>query len=80
MPATMTRYAVRKNLYRRIRSLSDIEAEQVLQYIDDLERHEPNEETIAAMEEANRLARDPEAKKYADVKELFAELRAECMK
>lgn len=40
--------------------------------------HIPNAETIAAMEEADRISRDPNAKKYTNVKDLFEELRAEC--
>lgn len=34
----------------------------------------PNAETIAAMEEANRIANDPSVKGYTDINELFAEL------
>lgn len=41
--------------------------------------HVPNAETIMAMEEADRISRDPNAKKYTNVKELFEELRAECI-
>ena len=40
----------------------------------------PNAETIAAMEEADRISRDPNVKKYSDVKEFLSELRAECTK
>ncbi len=72
--------AERKNFYRRIRHLSDREFAQVVRFVDTLEEHEPSEETIAALEEADRIARDPNAKRYATAKELFAELRAECMK
>lgn len=36
----------------------------------------PNKETIAAMLEAERIAKDPSAKKYTDLDELFADLRA----
>ena len=36
-----------------------------------------NEETIAAIEEANRLSRDPNAKRYSSWAELKAELDAE---
>ena len=35
----------------------------------------PNEETIAAMLEAERIARDPNVKHYTDLDELFAELK-----
>lgn len=34
----------------------------------------PNAETIAAMEEAKRIAKDPSVKGYTDINELFAEL------
>ena len=35
----------------------------------------PNAETIAAMEEAKRIANDPSVKGYTDINELFAEDR-----
>jgi hypothetical protein len=44
----------------------------------DVTSHVPNAETIEAMREAERIARDPSAKKYATAEELIAELRAEC--
>ena len=34
----------------------------------------PNKETVAAMLEAERIAKDPSVKGYTDVDELFAEL------
>lgn len=34
----------------------------------------PNEETIAAMKEAERIAHNPEAKRYKSVEELMADL------
>lgn len=37
----------------------------------------PNEETIAAMLEAERIAKDPNVKGYTDLDELFADLDAE---
>ncbi len=36
----------------------------------------PNEETIAAMEEAENMLKDPNAKKFTSVDDLFAELRS----
>ena len=36
---------------------------------------QPNKETIAAMLEAERIAKDPSVKGYTDMDELFAELR-----
>ena len=40
----------------------------------DISLEKPNKETIAAMLEAERIARDPNVKKYNSVKELFADL------
>ena len=37
---------------------------------------QPNEETIAAMLEAERIAEDPSAKGYNDLDELFEDLKA----
>jgi DNA-damage-inducible protein J len=37
----------------------------------------PNAETRAAMEEARRISRDPEAKRYSSIEELVAEIRNE---
>ena len=38
--------------------------------------NQPNKETIAAMLEAERIAKDPSAKGYTDLDELFTNLRA----
>ena len=37
----------------------------------------PNAETIAAIEEANRISRDPNAKRYSSFEELVAEVQNE---
>jgi hypothetical protein len=37
---------------------------------------QPNEETLAAMLEAERIAEDPSAKGYVDLDELFEDLEA----
>lgn len=36
----------------------------------------PNKETIAAMQEAERIAKDPSVKGYTDLDELLAELKS----
>jgi hypothetical protein len=76
--AQIDQLAVKEDLYRRILDLPAETVERVSQYLDDLEPHEPNEETIAALREADEICRDPNAKKYNNVQDLFAELRAEC--
>ena len=41
----------------------------------DVRVERPNKETIAAMVEAERMARDPSVKKYSDVEEALKELK-----
>ncbi len=41
----------------------------------DVKLERPNQETIAAMLEAERLARDPGIKRYSDVEEALRELK-----
>jgi len=38
--------------------------------------NQPNKETIAAMLEAERIAKDPSVKSYTDLDELFADLKS----
>ncbi len=40
----------------------------------DISLNQPNQETIAAMLEAERIAKDPSVKGYTDLDELFADL------
>ena len=41
----------------------------------DITLDQPNKETIAAMLEAERIAKDPSVKGYTDLDEMFADLR-----
>ena len=77
MPTTTT--DVKEYIRHQLDTMSAPDALKVLEFIDTLAEREPNEETIAAFEEAERLIHDPNTKMYTDVKELFAELRAECI-
>lgn len=42
--------------------------------------NQPNNETIAAMEEANIISKEPSVKSYSNVDKLFKELDSWCMK
>ena len=42
----------------------------------DISLNQPNKETIAAMLEAERIAKDPSVKGYTDLDELFADLKS----
>lgn len=39
-------------------------------------KNQPNEETISAMLEVERIAKDPSVKGYTDLDELFADLKS----
>ena len=41
----------------------------------DISLNQPNEETVAAMLEAERIAKDPSVKGYTDLDELLADLK-----
>ena len=41
----------------------------------EIELEQPNKETVAAMLEAERIAKDPNVKHYSDLDELFEDLR-----
>ena len=65
---TGSQVSERKALYRRFRALSDRDAARVLGYIDALEEREPNEESLAALKEAENLNN---LESYAGVEALF---------
>ena len=71
---TVAQTAERETLYHRILELPDEDFGLVKQYVDDLEAHEPNEETIAAIKEshdpANRIG------PFHSVEDLMASLLA----
>jgi hypothetical protein len=54
---TVAQIAERESLYHRILTLPDADFGLVKEYIDDLEAHEPNEETITAILEGDELAK-----------------------
>ncbi|GHS85542.1 hypothetical protein AGMMS49957_01800 [Synergistales bacterium] len=52
----------RETLIRRVRELPDEGIRMVARYVEEIEEHEPNEDTIAAMLEADELARQYSAR------------------
>jgi hypothetical protein len=71
--------AQKEALYNKILSLPDEALPDVFEFLDAWTPHIPNAETIEAMRDVERIARDPSVKKYATAEELIAELRAECI-
>ena len=76
MPRTTLAISAKKELYRRFRKLSERNAMRVLGYIDALEEERPNEETVAALEEGERMLKDPDALRFSTVEDLLTELRS----
>ncbi len=67
--------STQRDLYRRIRKLSDADIELVSRYIDDIEeKHKPNAETIAAFREGEQMLKDPKALRFSNIDDLMAEL------
>jgi hypothetical protein len=69
---TVAQLTVKEDLCRRILDLPDEDFGLVKQYVDDLEAHEPNEETIAAMKDVK--ARRNLSKIYNDVDEMMNDI------
>ena len=61
----------RKELYRRFRNLSEGNAARVLGSVDALEEERPGDETLAALREADAIARDPSVRGFTDVVEMM---------
>ncbi len=67
----------RKELYLRFRKLSELDAMRVLGYIDAIEEKRPNEEMLATLQEADRIAHDPLTKGYKSVDEMMKSIFAD---
>ncbi len=76
MPRATLEISIKKELNRRFRKLSEWNAVRVLGYIDALEEERPNEETVAALEEGERMLKDPDALRFSTVEDLLTELRS----
>ncbi|MDL2264606.1 hypothetical protein LJC31_08140 [Synergistaceae bacterium OttesenSCG-928-I11] len=74
MANTSTQIAFRKDVYRRFRRLPDDKILKILDFIEDLEEHEPNEETIQAMQDIKNRR---DLVSFNSVDEMFAALRSE---
>ena len=66
----------RKELYRRFRNLSEGNAARVLGYMDALGEERPSDETLAALQEADAIARDPSVRGFTDVAEMMESILA----
>ena len=60
----------REAIYQKILRLSDSDAKQVSEFINSLEAHEPNEETL----EACRELREGRGIKFTSAEEMFADM------
>jgi hypothetical protein len=67
---SVAQIAERETLYRRILELPEEDFGLVKQYVDDLEAHEPNEETL----DACRELREGRGIKFASAEEMFTNM------
>ena len=72
---TVAQATVKESLCRRILDLSDEEIGLVERYVSDLEGHEPNEETIKAIEESYNPANLIECD---DIQDMFRKCGIKC--
>lgn len=68
--------STRELAYRIVDSLDEKQLEAFIDFFSSMFYEVPNEETLAAMEEADRMIADPSTRRFGSVDELFEELRA----
>lgn len=68
--------STRELAYRIVDSLDEKQLEAFIDFFSSMFYEVPNEETLAAMEEADRMIADPSTRRFDSVDELFEELRA----
>ena len=67
----------REKVYQLLDAVPDYKIGYVVAYLQGLTdggRAELNKETLEALEEAERISKDPNVKSYTDVKEMFREI------
>lgn len=68
--------STRELAYEIIDSMNKEQLERFVAFFSTMFYEVPNEETMAAMEEADKMLQDPNARKFHSVEELFEELDA----
>ena len=66
--------STRELAYRIVDSLDEKQLEAFIDFFSSMFYEVPNEETLAAMEEADRMIADPSTRRFGSVDELFEEL------
>lgn len=69
--------STREQAYRIIDGLSEEQLEGLLMLFGSSISESPNMETVEAMKEADRIARDSSVKGFTDVDEMFGEILGE---
>lgn len=67
----------RERLFQLVDAIPDYKLSYAITYLQGLTdggRAELKKETLEALEEAERISKDPNAKSYTDVKEMFREI------
>lgn len=69
--------STREQAYRIIDGLSEEQLEGLLMLFGSSISETPNAETVEAMQEADRIARDSSVKGFTDIDEMFGEILGE---
>lgn len=67
----------KERLFQLVDAIPDYKLSYAIAYLQGLTdggRAELNKETLEALEEAEKISKDPNAKNYTDVKEMFREI------
>ncbi len=67
----------REKVYQLVDAIPDYKLSYAITYLQGLTdggRAELNKETLEAFEEADRISKDPDAKSYTNIKEMFREI------
>lgn len=68
--------STRELAYKIVDSLDEKQLAAFIDFFSSMFYEIPNEETLAAMEEADRMLADPNARRFGSVDELFEELNS----
>ena len=68
--------STRELAYKIVDSLDEKQLDAFIDFFSSMFFEIPNKETLAAMEEADRMLADPSARKFGSVDDLFEELNS----
>lgn len=68
--------STREMAYEIVNGMDEEQLEKFIEFFNVMFKDTPNDETLSAIEEAERMLDDPNTRKFATVDELFEELNS----